>query len=154
MGWDFVTYGDRHAHLHDLQLWTLRHFFADAAAELAAEVPTSAVFAEAREFFMGWGWPGPGVVTGIELGEFVRASPEREQVLVRVCDNALARLRGFGGVVPLDYLDDHVNADSPGGVYLGDQPSESFVDGVERIRGLLTAGSAEPHRAPDRDGGE
>jgi hypothetical protein len=150
VGWDFVTCGDRHAHLHDLQLWSLRHFLADAAGALAAEEPLPALFAEARAFFAEWGWPGPGVVTGTALGEFVRGSPDRERALVGVCDRALARLREFGGVVPLAYLEAHVNADSPGGVYIGDQPSALFVEGVERIRGLLTAGSAEPRAGATR----
>jgi len=39
MGWDYVAYGDRYAHLHDLQLWALRHFLAGAAGALAAEEP-------------------------------------------------------------------------------------------------------------------
>jgi hypothetical protein len=150
MGWDFVTYGDRHARLHDMQLWALRHFLADAAGALAAEEPAPAPFAEAQAFFAGWGWPGPGVVTGTGLDEFVRGSPERERALVRVCDRAVARLRDFGEVVPLSYLEAHVNADSPGGVYVADRPSASFVEGVERVRDLLVPSSAEPDAAADR----
>jgi hypothetical protein len=149
VGWDFVTYGDGHEMLHDLQLWALRHFLAEAAAELAGEGPSSGLFAEAQAFFAGWGWPGPGVVTGTGLDEFVRGSAERARALERVCDRAVARLRQFGTVVPLSYLEARLNAESPGGVYIGDQPSASFVEGVERIRGLLIASSADRGAAPD-----
>ena len=137
MGWSYVTYGNHHAHLHDMQLWALRHFLADAAESLAAEEPHPAPFAEAREFFAAWGWPGPGVMTGTTLDEFVLGSPDRERVLVRVCERAAERLRAIGEMVPLAYLEARVNVDSPGGVYTSAQPSSAFVQGIERIRGLL-----------------
>jgi hypothetical protein len=151
MGWDYVTYGDRHVHLHDLQLWALRHFLADAAGSLAAEEPHPAAFEEAQNFIAAWSWPGPGVVIGTTLDGFVQGSPDRERVLVQVCDRAADRLRALGEVVPLAYLEARVNADSPGGVYTGPQPSSSFVQGIERIRSLL-APDAEPGAAPDRRG--
>jgi len=139
MGWDYVDYADQYVQLHDMQLWALRHFLADAAGELAAEEPHPTPFAEARAFFAAWDWPGPGVVTGTTLDEFVRGSSDRARVLVGVCDRATDRLRAFGAVVPLAYLKSHVNADSPGGVYTGDQPSAGFIQGVKRIRGLLVS---------------
>jgi hypothetical protein len=144
VGWDFVTYGDRHEVLHDMQLWAVRHFLADAAGALAAEEQSPSLFAEARDYFAAWSWPGPGVVVGTGLDEFIRGSADRARALVRVCDRAIARLREFGEVVPLPYLEAHVNADSPGGAYTADRPSASFREGIERIRGLLTAGGAEP----------
>ena len=71
MGWDYVNYGERYVHLHDMELWALRHFLTDAAHRLAAELPDK-LFAEAGEFFASWSWPGPGVVIGADLGRFVR----------------------------------------------------------------------------------
>jgi hypothetical protein len=139
LGWDYVTYGDRAEMLHDMQLWAIRHFLTDAAAALAAAEPDSDLFSEARDFFASWGWPGPGVVTGTQLDDFVRGDADREAALVRVCDRAIARLQQFGEVVPLDYLEANVNADSPGGVYVGAQSSASFQQAVLRIRGLLAA---------------
>lgn len=148
MGWDFVTYGDRHACLQDMQLWALRRFLSDAAESLATEGPKSAPFEQAKAFFESWDWLGPGVMVGVELNGFVQGVPDRAQVLARVCDRACDRLRTFGEVVPLAYLEAHINADSPGGVYWIDQPTAEFIRGVERIRGLLVS-DAEPNAAHD-----
>jgi len=98
---------------------------------------------QAREFFAAWDWPGPGVVTGATLDEFVRGDRDRARALIRMCDRAADHLRAFGEVVPLAYLEAHVNADSPGGVYTGEQPSAGFIRGVERIRDLLVTDDAE-----------
>jgi hypothetical protein len=147
MGWDYITYGEQQVCLYDMELWALRHFLANAAGVLADEESLAPLFAEAKAYFAAWDWPGPGVVTGIDLDEFVRGSGERERVLVRVCDRAVVRLREFGEVVPLHYLKAHVNADSPGGRYVADRSSACFVEEVERIRSMLIAGSAEPGAA-------
>jgi hypothetical protein len=137
MGWDYIDYRDRNVHLHDLQLWALRHFLADAAGSLAAEEPQSVAYEEARGFFMSWDWPGPGVMTGTSLDNFAQGNHDRERVLVRICDRATDRLQAFGEVVPLEYLVAYINANSPGGVYTSPQPSHAFVQGIEQIRGLL-----------------
>jgi hypothetical protein len=137
VGWDFVTYGDRAEMLHDLQLWALRHFLMGAAASLAAERLDGGSYAEARAFFAAWDWPGPGVVTGTRLDEFVRARPERVRALAHVLERAAVRVRRFGRLVPLEYLAAHVNAGSPGGVFTGPQSSRSFVRALSRIRGML-----------------
>jgi hypothetical protein len=71
MGWDYVDYHDRHIHLHDLELWALRHFLADAAGSLAAEDPHPGLSEQAWAFFGAWDWPGPGVEIGTTLDEFV-----------------------------------------------------------------------------------
>lgn len=136
MGWVYVDYGVRHVHLHDMQLWALRHFLANASCRLAVESP-NVLFAEAGEFFASWDCPGPGIVTGTDLGRFVRGEPERVRALVRVCDHAIARLRTFGEMVPLAYLVAHINLDSSGGVYTVEQPTAGFIRGVEGIRELL-----------------
>jgi hypothetical protein len=142
LGWDYVTYGDRSEMLHDMQLWAIRHFLMDSAASLVVDEPDSDLYSQARDFFASWDWPGPGVVTGIGLDEFVQDSTARESVLVRVCERAITRLQQFGEVVPLDYLEVNVNASSPGGVYVAEQPSASFQQAVSRIRGMLAAGHA------------
>ncbi|MFL5328939.1 MAG: hypothetical protein ACJ8C4_08475 [Gemmataceae bacterium] len=149
MGWAFVTYGDRYVHLHDMQIWALRHFLAAAASALAAEEPHPALFQQAREFFAAWDWPGPGVVTGTSLEKFVGGNSDRSSVLVRVCERAADRLQAFGEVVPLSCLEARVNVDSPGSVYTGEQPSAGFIRAVERIRGLLVP-NAEPSGAAER----
>jgi hypothetical protein len=73
MGWDYVDYGARHVHLHDMQIWSLRHFLADAARHLALG-SRDVLFAVAIEFFASCAWHGPGVVTGTDLGQFIRGN--------------------------------------------------------------------------------
>jgi hypothetical protein len=108
-----------------------------AAASLAAGEPPGGPYTQAHDFFAGWQWPGPGVVTGTRLDDFVGDSPDRVAVLARVLERAALQVREFGKLVPLDYLESYINATSPGGVYTAAVSSRSFLRAIARLRAML-----------------
>lgn len=137
MGWEYVTYNGRAEMVHDLHLWTLRHFLMNAAGSLATGEPAGGPYSQAHDFFASWQWPGPGVVTGTRFDDFVLDRPEKVAILARVLERAAVQVREFGGRVPLDYLETHINATSPGGVYTAEVPSQVLLQAIARLLGML-----------------
>ena len=125
MGHDFITLHDRHVHLHDMTIWTLRHFCVVASVDVDRDT---------QPFFAAWQTHGPGVFTGTDLHEFGDAP--RLDLLRRVFVRAREIIAGFGDSIPLAYLEDHIN--KTGFRYTQDAPTANIVDAVDRILAMFS----------------
>jgi hypothetical protein len=111
MGHDYIDYGERGIRLRDSDIWELRHFLQQEASEsnpsdLGIDEPT---LQRLCKHLSGWEWCGPGVVRGTDLSEFVQEQAQRRQALVRLFQRTITRLERFGGTIPLDYLQQHLD---------------------------------------------
>jgi len=146
MGHDFIDYADRFVRLSDWDIWTLRHFFLHVAEEVS---PSDLGSDEATvllllSFLENWKWLGPGVITGTNLSDFVDDQPDRANVLLSLFKQTADYLRAeshvgrnveFGEVIPLEYLEEHVN--SPDAYYTVEQPTCRFIQVVESLQKLV-----------------
>lgn len=137
MGHDYIDYGNRHVHIPDMDIWTLRHFFIHVARaatpdDFNADASTLELMSE---FFEKWQWLGPGVVVGTDLTDFVNGEPSRRSSLERLLDRTIQYLSGFGDLIPLEYLQEHVN--TPMTSFVASQPAQRFIREVECLREML-----------------
>ncbi len=88
-----------------------------------------------RRFLEGWDWLGPGVITGTSLEDFVQDQPKRANVLLALFERMVEYLQGFGKVIPLEYLQEHVN--SPLDYFTAGQPTQRFIKAVKRLSDML-----------------
>ena len=100
MGHYYISLKDRHVLLHDMTIWSLRHFCVVAASEIDCSV---------EQFFAGWQWHGPGVFTGTDLHEFAGDDARRLALLHEAFVSAQSLVLKFGDEIPLDYLKDNIN---------------------------------------------
>ena len=137
MGHDFIDYGDRFVRLSDWDIWTLRHFFQHVAEEVSpADLETDeATIVLLLSFLENWNWLGPGVITGTNLSDFVKDHLERANVLLSLFERTIDYLQQFGEVIPLEYLERHVN--SPDAYYTVEQPACRFIKVVESLQEMV-----------------
>lgn len=139
MGHDYISYGDRDIRLLDSDIWELRHFLSREASEvepadLGVDEPTLRLL---REHLRRWEWHGPGVVTGTDLSGFIEKQPQRRDALVRLLRRTIARLDGFGGTIPLAYLQRHLH----NGTlieYVGPRPTGRLVEALKGLVDLVS----------------
>ena len=139
MGHDYIDYGERSIRLRDSDIWELRHFLGRQASEagpadLGVDGPTLRLL---LSHLGSWAWHGPGVVTGTDLPEFVRQDPRRRDALVRLFRRTIARLEGFGGAVPLAYLQEHLDHGTLI-QYVGPRPTGRLVEALEGLVELVS----------------
>jgi hypothetical protein len=128
VGHESVVYRDRHAIIHDLDFWALRHFMlAEAETTRRNELVT---------FISQWGWIGPGVWLDVEFDKFFASDPEREAQFLELLSGVARRLMAFGTEVPLDYLREHINM--PLAFFTAAQPVERWQGCIEKLRALFT----------------
>ena len=137
MGHDFIDYGDRFVRLSDWDIWTVRHFFQHVAEEVSpADLETDeATIVLLLSFLENWKWLGPGVITGTNLSDFVKDRLERANVLLSLFERTIEKLQEFGEVIPLEYLERHVN--SPDAYYTVEQPTCRFIKVVESLQEMV-----------------
>jgi hypothetical protein len=129
VGHEIVVYRGRHAIIHDLDFWALRHFLlAEADATRRDELAT---------FIRGWEWIGPGVYLGDDFDAFFASDPEREARFLEILSGVVRRLSTFGNDVPLDYLRQHIN--SPMAYFTAAQPVGRWQAQLEELRALFTS---------------
>lgn len=109
MGHDFITYHDRHVHLHDAVIELLQHFFLEEAgsaqpSDLNTDEET---LTSLRSFFEAWESAGPGVWMGTDFTIFVQGQPERRDVLRIFLERVSERVKRFGDLIPMTYLNGH-----------------------------------------------
>ena len=142
MGHDYIKYEGHHERFSDFDLWTLRHFFIEAARVMEAAEPSHDT-RRLREFFEEWAWLGPGVFTGTDFSEYVLDTRTRWELLLQLLQRAGDRISGFGEFVPLDYLTAHVSTRTE--YFTKAQPTRPYLVCVGRICTLLS--KHEPHTA-------
>lgn len=128
MGHEIITYRDRHAMIHDMDLWVIRHFLLSEAeacdnSELAA-------------FACGWDWVGPGVYIGKDFDAYFDGDQARESAFLKLLEGARVRIESFGDAVPLNYL--VTNLQSSLACFGGDLPVSGLVQQLEKLKGLFT----------------
>lgn len=134
VGHDIITFSGGHEQFHDLDLWALRHFFVTEAKAVAAEEKTDDAVS-AAQFFESWVWHCPGVYLGIDFDSFLSASAGRISLLLRILLSARRKISDFGSVIPLTYLQTHVN--SPTAYFTAPQPVDRFCSDIDRLVMLL-----------------
>jgi len=137
MGHDYIDYEDRHVRLSDWDIWTLRHFFQHVSEttghdDLGTDQATALLLCR---FIRDWDWVCPGVVVGTNISTFVEGHADRVQVLQSLFRRTIAYLHGFGDVIPLEYLQRHVN--TPIAIYMVEQPTQRFVKAIEILSEML-----------------
>jgi hypothetical protein len=138
MGHDFITYGQRHVHLHDWDIWLLRHLLlTEAQVVTPSDVSADEATLESlRSFIAAWRWIGPGVVMGTELNDFIQNQATRRDILLSLLHRTITRLERMGEVIPLDHLKKHV--DKRRGVTFGkEQQTRRFIKALEQLREML-----------------
>jgi hypothetical protein len=126
MGHDYITYNDRHVHLHDMTLWSLRHFLILAASDLDHCV---------LEYVTAWRWQGPGVFTGTDLHEFVGDDITRVSLLRDVFIRARSIIREFGDSISLEYLELHMNLKMA--YYAEPLRTSKLTDAIEKVLDII-----------------
>lgn len=150
MGWEYFTYGDKSELERDFDILTLRHFFMDA---LDSETPA---FFQAskdewhalRDFFKSWDWAGSGIVFGVHFEDFVQGNEKRFLLLIRVLERTAVRLKRFGSLIPLSYLDSYVN--EPGARFTAPQSTRRFIRIIAKLRQMILVGTPNPQPSPCR----
>ena len=132
MGWDTFDYKGKQQYFHDGNLWILRHFILEEARNL--ESADSEIVA-AKKFAERWEWLVPGVYGGTELDPALGGVPAKEKAMLELLNRTIGRLRGFGGLIPLPYLEEHINE----GLcrYTGDQDTERFIELAQSLIRLI-----------------
>lgn len=155
MGHDFITCGDRYVLLKDWDIWLLHHFLLTEAEALGpADVSADEEMLDSlRSFFENWRWIGPGVVMGTDLASFVRGQDSRRELLLLLFHRVIARLEKMGKVIPLDYLDKHINAS--GAIFGKEQPTEELIETVKQLCEMVEEYDMRPeellNKVNDRD---
>ena len=125
MGHDFITLNDRHVHLHDMTIWTLRHFCIVASVDVDRDT---------QPFFAAWQRLGPGVFTGTDLHDF--GDDDRLDLLRRVFVRAREIIVAFGDSIPLSYLEDHINLKTF--CHTQDLAVSDLTDALDRILAMFS----------------
>jgi hypothetical protein len=138
VGWDVITYKDRHQIFNDFDLATLRHFLL---RELETYSGNDADSVALKEYLAEWEWLCPGVVMGTEPDGYLGESAERKKLLLELVDRTVKRISAFGSEVSLDYFERHVNTAAEfraqGARYTQAQPVSSFLDALEKYKKLI-----------------
>jgi hypothetical protein len=134
LGHEIIVYRDRHAMVHDMDLWAIRHFLL-----VEAEASDNS---EAATFVRGWDWVGPGVMTGVEFDSFLHGDAGRERAFAELLIAARARIESFGQDVPLGYIASNIN--TPLAYFAAAQPVERWVRKIVELGELVA-----PHRKPE-----
>lgn len=127
MGYDFISYYDRHVHLHDSTIWALRHFLM-GASEGQDNI---------HRFFAGWQWMGPGVYGGTDLHEYIAGDQERVEQLKGVFNNARETIAGFGDAIPLVYLDQHLRTETAW--HTKPLSTAVLMDAIDQVNAMVIA---------------
>jgi hypothetical protein len=135
MGHDFVKFCQDGERFNDFDLWTLRHFFIEAARAVESMRPSSDTI-ELRRFFENWEWLGPGVLVGTDLAGFVMDQRRRWELLFEVLQEAADRVSGFGAQIPHAYLAEHINTRTAS--YTHAVPTQPILACIGRISKLLS----------------
>lgn len=133
MGHEIVVYRDRHAIIHDMDFWAIRHF-------LLAEAESSHD-AEFAEFVRSWDWFGPGVYGGEDFDAYFSGDQDREVAFLKLLEATRKRVESFGEFVPLEYLAANVNLRTE--YFTQAQPVSWLVEQLAKLRLLF---STEPPR--------
>jgi hypothetical protein len=132
MGHSYVEVADRGVFVNDGHLTLLRHFIEAEGRRLLAERDADAILRQSFEQFLG-GFVdcGPGVF----LIDFAPMLGQTE-FLFGVFDRVAQRLRGFGGAIPLAYLEEHIN--TPVVHWLADADTGPVLRALRRVWGLFS----------------
>ena len=128
VGHEIIEYRKRHMIIHDMDLWTIRHF-------LLSEAESSAN-SDLAAFIQSWDWIGPGVYLGIEFDAYFNGDEAREQAFLKLLNATRARIESFGELVPLDYLAANVNL--PIAYFTDAQPVGRLVRELAKLDELFT----------------
>ena len=136
MGHDYIDIGSSQLRINDFHIWTLRHFFLDAATNAKPDLfnTDEASFRELLAFLESWQWLGPGIIVGCDFNNFT-TSPDRFSMLLLLVKVTRDNLAKFGTTIPLSYLDQHVNG--PTAWYTTAPPVATFTDIIDRMIGLI-----------------
>jgi len=129
MGHEIVVYRDRHAIIHDMDFWAIRHFLLSEAE--------SSDNSDLAAFVRGWDWIGPGVYIGEDFDAYFSDDRSREQAFLKLLNAARARIESFGEVVLLDYLAANINLPLP--YFTQRQPVSRLVQQLAKLQELFTA---------------
>ena len=137
MGHDFIWYRDRHVHLDDMTIWTIRHFCLAAIDAIRSEENAQIAELEAIDaYFRGWQWIGPGVYLGTKADDFIGTNVERAILVKGVVHRAELIVQGFGAAIPLDYLRQHINRQDA--YYTEPQPARFIIEGLRQLESMFT----------------
>ena len=132
MGWIHFKYQGRHTYFHDFDLWTLRHFILEEARNLES---TDSEAVAAKKFVERWDWLCHGVYGGTELDPALGGVLAKEKAMLELLNRTIGRLRGFGGLIPLSYLEEHINEENVR--YTRDQDTEQVIELAEGLSKLI-----------------
>ncbi|HTV49308.1 MAG TPA: hypothetical protein VMG59_12790 [Phycisphaerae bacterium] len=127
MGHEIVEYRKRHAIIHDLDFWAIRHFLLVSAEE--------AKQSELATFIRGWDWIGPGVYLGVEYDTFFNGEERLEQQFLRLLVMARKRLEAFGEFVPIEYIESNINLQKA--YFTEAQPVVHWLEQLDKLSDLF-----------------
>ncbi len=137
MGHSFVEVGDKGIWLNDAVLTLVRHFLEREGRRLLNKPDVAAELRNSfEEFLVGFCDHGPGVFV-VDFRPMLVGEGQRE-FLMAVFDRAAQTLRDFSGVIPLAYLQQHVN--TPTRYYTRDLDSGLVLKALARVWGLFSEG--------------
>ena len=129
MGHEVLTYSDRHAVIHDDDLWAVRHF-------LLAEATASRRKTEAA-FVQTWEWVGNGVYLGLDFDAFLDSDPDRVRSFSELIFHTGQRIETFGEFIPAPYVQQHVNG--AGAQFTGALSTARVLTALGKVRELIAA---------------
>lgn len=137
MGHDFITFRNEAVHLHDLVIWTLRHFFLrEIQNHQPSDFDTDTESLDClKRSLEGWNRLGPGVFYGTDLTEFVQDEEDRRLLLVTLFRRTIESLRHFGDTIPQDYLEKYINSKTAG--YTSGCPTERIILAVQKLSQMV-----------------
>lgn len=127
MGHEILVYRDKHAIIHDMDLWMIRHFLVVEAEE--TDKPGLA------SFVAGWNRIGPGVFLGMDFDDYLRGEQDKVEGFVTLIQDTRQRIKLFGLVIPLDYLEANVNLALL--KFLSDQSTDRLIRQLTKIQDLF-----------------
>jgi len=131
MGHSYVGVADRGIFVNDGDLTLLRHFIEGEGRRLLAERDSDEILRQFFEQFLaGFVDYGPGVFL-IDFGPLLGQTG----FLFGVFDRVAQRLRGFGGSIPLAYLEEHIN--TPVVHWVADAETGALLRALRRVWGLF-----------------
>jgi hypothetical protein len=132
MGWITISNKDKHELFKDFDVWTLRWFLM---VEVQCMNLTNPDVRALADFIGNWLWLGPGVIIGTDYDSYEQGSPSRKKLMLDLLERTVNRIRSFGDVIPLSYLDEHIN--DKYAYYTQDKDTERFISVAQRLFSFL-----------------
>jgi hypothetical protein len=124
MGHEVVLYHEKPAIIHDRDFEASRHFFVIEADERG--------FLELASFIHGWTYEGPGVWTGEDFDDFFHRDVALERPFVVLLGAAYDRVKGFGDIVPLEYVRANIR-----GTWTEPPATSDWLKAIDKLRSLF-----------------